>query len=55
MRPVETSPEMRGGRIKNIGGSEFNYDKDFGKYHNVPPVQQYDNKNIYENTCKSST
>jgi hypothetical protein len=27
MRPVETLPEMRGGRIKeNDGGGEFNHD-----------------------------
>jgi hypothetical protein len=26
MRPVETIPGMREGRIKNDGGGEFNYD-----------------------------
>jgi hypothetical protein len=26
MRPVETIPGIGGGRIKNDGGGEFNYD-----------------------------
>jgi hypothetical protein len=26
MKPVETIPEMGGGRIKNDGEGEFNYD-----------------------------
>jgi hypothetical protein len=43
VRPVETIPGMRGGEIKeNAGGvnSTITYCKNFGKCHNVPPVQQ---------------
>jgi hypothetical protein len=43
MRPVETVPGMGGGGIKeNDGGvnSTMIYCKNFGKYHNVLPVQQ---------------
>jgi hypothetical protein len=41
MRPVETIPGMRGGRIKeNDGGGEFNmiYCKNFCKCH-MDPIQ----------------
>jgi hypothetical protein len=40
MRPVETIPEIEGGRIKeNNGGmnSTMVYYKNFCKFHNVPP------------------
>jgi hypothetical protein len=42
MRPVETVPGMGGGEIKeNDGGvsSTMIYCKNFGKCHNVPPLQ----------------
>jgi hypothetical protein len=43
MRPVESIPEVGGGMIKenDIGVNS----KNFGKCHNVPPEQQYYNKN----------
>jgi hypothetical protein len=44
MRPAETIPGMRGGRIKENDGGRVNssmmhllYYKNFCKYHNVPP------------------
>jgi hypothetical protein len=42
MLPVETIPGMRGERIKNDGGGEFNCDKrkNYNNCHNVPPGQQ---------------
>jgi hypothetical protein len=41
MRLDEAIPGMQGRGIKeNDGGGEFNYDKNFRKCHNVPPVQQ---------------
>jgi hypothetical protein len=43
MRPVETFPGMGAGRIKENDGevnSTLIYCKNFGKCHNVPPVQK---------------
>jgi hypothetical protein len=42
MRPAETIPEMRGGRIKKNDGGNLTtiYCSNFHKCHHVPPVQQ---------------
>jgi hypothetical protein len=43
MRPVETTPGMGGGRIKENDGrvnSTMIHCKNFCKCHNAPPVQQ---------------
>jgi hypothetical protein len=50
MRPVETIPEIGMGEgIKEDGGRDSTMTdcKNFGKHHDVPPVQQiYDNKKV---------